>query len=176
MLLRLVEDSIELDGELKIVGGAAAKRVARFQLVGSLLSERKSATKVHSREPQLVPRRGVGRVVEDPRVVLERSLDYPGRADLGVKVGEDVGAVKRDPVGANPGAVAVLGTIEESPVEMADDATRVVGYPRLVQRVTQRSRKVFIGEVATQQRISTSVVTETFPHSRNHRLKVARLE
>ena len=39
MLLRLVEDSIELDGELKIVEGAAAKRVARFQLVRPLLSE-----------------------------------------------------------------------------------------------------------------------------------------
>jgi hypothetical protein len=59
---------------------------------------------------------------------------------------------------------------------MTHEATGVLYDPRLIHRVAERAGEVFIREVGTQQRISTRVVTEAFPHPYYDRVNVARLE
>ena len=91
------------------------------------------AARVHAREPELVPRRGVHGVIEDPGVVLDGVVLDPGESGLGVERVQDVGTVEGDAVGSDPRALAVLGTFEQRPIEVANNGARVFGDPGLAQ-------------------------------------------
>ncbi len=79
--------------------------------------------------------------VKDPGVVFDRlALDPVGPA-CGVESVEHRGALKGDPVGSDPRAAPVFGTVEQGAKEVADDDARLLGDPGLARGVAQGAAK-----------------------------------
>ncbi len=175
-LLGGIQDVIELERDDEVVGFTAADRVPEWPVDGAGRTERDHAARVHARESQFVPRRGVRGVVEDPGVVFHGVIGDPRRTRVGVEGVEHVGRVEGHAVGSDPRTLAVLRAFEEGPVEMSHDGAVFFGDPGLVSRARQRVGKVALSEGGVNQIVARRVVGETLARAAHDAIYIARLD
>ena len=150
-LLRVIEHVVKRERELEVVRATATKLVASGKLARLMGREREDPAYVHARKAELVPRGRVEQFIKYPRVVFDRLALYPLGARLGVESVEHRGAIKGDPVGADPRAAPIFGTVEKGSEEVANDHARLVGNPSLASGVAQGSCEMFVRKPGAEQ-------------------------